>query len=89
MAEPVSLLALDGIDPPQGLEAIEVARQVNAVIYEMTAQLDQIVRSEEPVGFLCECGCLAIAPVTAVDYLAFGGAWLAEHEPSKPPAGAG
>jgi hypothetical protein len=83
MSERVSLLVLEGgIDPPQRSEAAEVARQVNATIYEMTTRLDELVRSEEPVGFLCECGCLAIAPVTVVDYEASGGAWLAEHKPS-------
>jgi hypothetical protein len=83
MAEPVPLLFLEGgIDPARRIEAEELARQVNAVIYEMTARLNELVRSEEPVGFLCECGCLAIASVTVDEYDASGGAWLPEHKPS-------
>jgi hypothetical protein len=84
MAERVPLPIFEGgVDPPQRSEAAEVARQVNAAIYEMTARLDELVRSERPVGFLCECGCLAIAPVTVAEYDASGGAWRAEHKPSN------
>jgi len=84
MAERVSLFALEGgIDPPQRSQAADVARQVNATIYEMTARLDELVRSEGPVGFLCECGCLAIALVTVAEYETSGGAWLPEHKPSN------
>jgi hypothetical protein len=40
------------------LEASEVAREVNARIRELCVRLDP--EREEPVAFLCECGCLGL-----------------------------
>ena len=84
MAELVSLLSDGGIDPAPGRDAAEVARETNAVIYEMAKKLDALVPDEQPIGFLCECGCLAIVEVTLDDYEA-AGAWLKEHQPTGQP----
>ena len=80
MAEAASLRLDGGIDPAPGREAAEVARETNAVIHEMARKLDALVPDEQPIGFLCECGCLAIVEVTLADYEA-GGAWLQDHRP--------
>lgn len=81
MAEPVSPL-IDG--GPEPAERAEVARQVNEAIYEMAAQLDSVDRNDSRVGFLCECGCLALVTITAAEYRAAGGAHIAGHaRPSR------
>jgi hypothetical protein len=56
---------------------------VNAVIREMAERLDAVAQDERPVGFLCECGCLAIVLATVPEYDAASGAWLEGHEPSR------
>lgn len=82
MAEPVPPLRHSGQAPSDPSAAATVAREVNAVIREMAERLDTIAHDERPVGFLCECGCLAIVPATVAQYDAADGAWLEEHEPT-------
>ena len=31
-------------------------------------------------GFLCECGCMGVAPTTLAEYEARGGSWIQGHE---------
>ncbi|HJQ73888.1 MAG TPA: hypothetical protein VJ814_03305 [Gaiellaceae bacterium] len=71
-----------GQEPNEPPTAASVARDVNAAIYDMAASLDRLVSSGRPVGFLCECGCMEIAPATLAAYEAAGGVWLAEHRPT-------
>jgi hypothetical protein len=53
-----------------------VARETNANI----RQLAKSLRDERPIGFFCECGCMAITMATIAEYDATGGAWLEGHE---------
>jgi hypothetical protein len=56
---------------------------VNAIIREMAQRFDAVAMDKRPVGFLCECGCLAIVPATVAEYDAASGAWLEGHEPTS------
>jgi len=56
-----------------------IARQVNAHILEMAEGLDSILKDERPIGFLCQCGCLAFVESTPADFRAQEGAWIEGH----------
>jgi hypothetical protein len=62
---------------PKMRERARVARETNAHI----RQLAEALRDESPVGFFCECGCMAIVLVTVAEYDAAGGAWVEGHQP--------
>lgn len=68
------------VEGARGLDAGEVARQVNTRIRELCARLDP--DRTEPVAFICECGCLtlrgelAYVALTPAEYDALGGAAL-------------
>lgn len=60
------------------LSAIEAARIANGYIAELAEKLGG--RPErQPLGLLCECGCLGIVETTLADYHARKGAWLSGH----------
>ena len=80
MAENLSLLVDSVEEPGRRVDAAEVAREVNAAICELEDRLQ--ATDEHPVGFLCECGCLRIAPMSFADYHRGFGAWLEGHEPA-------
>jgi hypothetical protein len=79
VAEPLLSVASDPPEPAK-LSPAEMAREVNAVIYEMAESLDRLVPDDQGVGFLCECGCLGIAAIALGEYRAAGGAWIAGHQ---------
>jgi hypothetical protein len=54
-----------------------LARETNAHI----RQLAKALRDERPIGFFCECGCMAIVLATLLEYDSHGGAWLEGHKP--------
>ena len=82
MAEPVSVFIEGGQEPADRDAAAEIARQANAYIREMAEELDAVARSERPVGFVCECGCLGIVEATVAEYASAEGAWIEGHRPS-------
>ena len=79
MAERVSLLMDDEEEARRRNVAAELAREVNAAICELEDRL--LATDDHPVGFLCECGCLGIAPISFADYGRATAAWLDGHEP--------
>jgi hypothetical protein len=48
----------------------------------MAMELDALVPDERPIGFFCECGCMALATATLTEYEAQGGAWIEGHRPA-------
>ena len=78
MAERVSLLMDDEGEAGRLSVAAELAREVNAAICELEDRL--LATDDHPVGFLCECGCLGIAPMSFADYRRATGAWLDGHQ---------
>jgi hypothetical protein len=66
--------------------AAEIAREANAYILAMDAQLHEISAharepDEEPLVLFCECGCMGIVSSTSTEYLRSDGAWLEDHKP--------
>jgi hypothetical protein len=58
------------------VNAVELAREVNARIYDVVAKYGDDVE----IDFVCSCGCMALAPCLPGDYAAAGGAWRDGHE---------
>jgi hypothetical protein len=53
------------------MDAAEVAHEVNARIRGLAQRFD--AEREQPVAFLCECGCFAFVPLTVAQYDATDG----------------
>jgi hypothetical protein len=66
---------------PPTIRRIEAARRANAHLLELSGRQYLDAREEHLVGFLCECGCMGTAALTAAEYETAGGAWLAGHRP--------
>jgi hypothetical protein len=63
-----------------------LSREVNVHILALEARLDdESFLARDPtrhlIGFLCECGCMAIVAATRAKYEKHGGAWLEAHKP--------
>jgi hypothetical protein len=65
-------------EPPTS-RRIEAAKRANAHLLGLAEPLHENAREEHLIGFLCECGCMDTATVTAVEYETAGGAWRAGH----------
>jgi len=68
--------------PDRSALAADIAKEANAHIREMAMELDALVPDERPIGFFCECGCMALATATLTEYEAQGGAWIEGHRPA-------
>jgi hypothetical protein len=79
VAEIASLLIDGAEEPERRSDAAEVAREVNAAICELEDRLPP--SDEHAIGFLCECGCLGVAPMPFADYRRGAGAWIEGHAP--------
>jgi hypothetical protein len=60
----------------------QLAREVNAHILTLIHRIGAHVWRDQDrqVGFLCECGCMGVAPTTLTEYEARGGSWIQGHE---------
>jgi hypothetical protein len=79
MDERVSLFIEGGQEPADRNAAAAIARQTNAYIREMAERLDAVARGEQPVGFICECGCMGIVEATPTEYASADGALVEGH----------
>ena len=50
----------------------------------MAEQLDAVARGEQPVGFICECGCMGIVEATPTEYASADGALVEGHISGRP-----
>jgi hypothetical protein len=67
-------------EPPTS-RRMEAAGEANRHLLALAEQLHSDEREEHLIGFLCECGCMEPATLTAVEYEALDGAWRAGHKP--------
>jgi hypothetical protein len=58
------------------------ARGANKHLLSLAERLHENERERHLIGFLCECGCMETATLTAAEYDRLGGAWRAGHKPN-------
>jgi hypothetical protein len=68
----------DAPNNPNMSERAWVAREANKHILELSKRLDD----ERPIGFFCECGCMAVALTTPARYNDAGGVWIEGNKAS-------
>jgi hypothetical protein len=68
-------------EPPTS-RRIEAASRANGHLLGLAGRQHASAREDHLIGFLCECGCLDTATLTAAEYEAAGGAWCAGHRPT-------
>lgn len=68
-------------EPPTSRRMV-AAKQANRHLFDLVERQHADEREQHLVGFLCECGCMDTATLTAVEYEAAGGAWCAGHKPT-------
>jgi hypothetical protein len=66
---------------PPTIRRMEAAKSANAQFLALAEELHVEARDEHLIGFLCECGCMETATLTAAEYETAGGAWCAGHKP--------